>query len=394
MVNDLALAAALAPLLLIAYAYAAYPLLLWVVAGLRPRRPAPARRAEQWPLVSITVPAFNAEGSLRSTLECLLALDYPASRREILVVSDASTDGTDAIAQEYAGRGVELLRMPHRGGKTAAENAAARRVRGDIVVNVDASVIVPPESLMRLVRAFDDPTVGVASGRDVSVGDVNAATGVGESGYVDYEMWIRALETRVGSIVGASGCFYGIRRALLDEPLPDRLSWDFASVLVAREHGYRSVSIDSAVCLVPRTRGLRTELRRKTRTMARGLQTLWYKRGLLAPWRYGTFAFMLASHKLCRWMPYVALPGALLGLGVLGVESRIALTLLGAAGTGAALGVLALRWPARRRPPALVALAGYAVTILAAGVGAWIEALSGPGTATWDPTPRPTAHVR
>src|SRR5256886_12729222 len=78
----------------------------------------------------------------RSTLfpyTTLFRSDYPADRRQILVVSDASTDRTDAIVREYTGRGVELLRLPRRGGKTAAENAALPLLRGDIIVTTDAS---------------------------------------------------------------------------------------------------------------------------------------------------------------------------------------------------------------------------------------------------------------
>src|ERR1700719_630530 len=104
------------------------------------------------------------------------------------MISDASTDETDAIVGRYAGQGVRLLRLPERGGKTAAENAAGAVAKGEIIVNTDASVRVLRDAIKPLVRAFGDPTVGVASGRDVSVGDVAAEGNRGESGYVGYEM--------------------------------------------------------------------------------------------------------------------------------------------------------------------------------------------------------------
>ena len=75
-------------------------------------------------------------------------------------------------------------------------------------------------------------------------------------------MWLRDLETRAGSIVGASGCFYGIRRDIRSEALPPGLSWDFASTLVAKEQGYRSVSVPDATCFVPRAADVRVELER------------------------------------------------------------------------------------------------------------------------------------
>src|SRR5690606_432603 len=105
----LALALISIPVALGFYAYAGYPLILRVIQRFRPTPP--AREPEQWPRISITVPAFNEEAQIRGTIESLLRLDYPADRRQILIVSDASTDRTDDIVREYADRGVELLRV-------------------------------------------------------------------------------------------------------------------------------------------------------------------------------------------------------------------------------------------------------------------------------------------
>lgn len=93
-----------------------------------------------------------------------------------------------------------------------------------------------------------------------------------------YEMWVRELETRVFGIVGASGCLYAIRRALHMSFLPDVLSRDFGAALVAREEGYRAVSVPAATCYVPRSASRRRDYARKVRTMVRGIETLWYKR--------------------------------------------------------------------------------------------------------------------
>ena len=377
-----------APLALITYAYVIYPLLLMLVATATGRPPS-VRDPGEWPSITITIPAYNEEASIRATIESVLALDYPPDRRQVLVISDASSDGTDDIVREFAERGVELLRLSRRGGKTAAENEAGRAARGTIIVNTDASVRILPESLKPLIRAFEDPTVGVASGRDISVGDAHAESNGGESGYVGYEMSVRALETRMGSIVGASGCFYGIRREIHDTHFPEQLSRDFASALMAREHGFRSVSVDAAVCVVPRTTSVRAEYRRKIRTMARGLETLWYKRHLLNPFRHGVFAFMLMSHKLCRWLVYVTLPFSLLALSVAASSSRVAAALLGALLLGIAIGVAGMIWPEGRRAPYLVALAGFLLASNLAGLVAWRRAMGRQRSPIWEPTRRP-----
>jgi hypothetical protein len=205
-------------------------------------------------------------------------------------------------------------------------------------------------------------------------------------------MWIRDLETRVGSFVGASGCFYGSRRHVHGKPLPIGLSWDFAAALVARIQGYRSVSVPAAVCIVPRSAHIRTELRRKARTMARGLSTLFYHRALMNPLRYGGFAFILISHKLLRWLPYLLAPIAYIALCVLAVESVSARVLLGilSAGVLAGIGGIKLRGSAVPRP---FALAGFIVAVFSAGFLAWWAAIRQTQMATWEPTPRPETQT-
>ena len=391
----LILLVALPPVLFV-YAYFGYPLVLRMLGAGRGREPGFSGMSQDhelpaidWPSVSISLPAYNEEARLSGTLDALLELDYPRDRIEIMVVSDASSDATDDIASSYADRGVKLLRLPERGGKVAAENFAASQLANDIIVNTDATIRIPPAALKPLIRAFTDPTVGVASGRDVSISSIEDEANHAESGYVGYEMSIRSLETRIEGIVGASGCFYAIRRELHEPPFPPHLSRDFASCLIAREHGFRSVSVDDAICFVPRTSSLEREYGRKVRTMARGLATLNYKRSLLNPFRYGLFAWMLWSHKLARWLVPLSVPIAVLGLvGLALAGSRVAGGLLAVAVVGTAAGFSAMRWAETGKAPGPVASLGYAFAANAAGLAAWGRFLSGGSQAVWEPTRR------
>ncbi len=370
------------------YPYVGYPLILRVLATRRTDPIPGGPAAAAWPTISITIPAYNEEHAIGETLDRLLEADYPADRRQIMVVSDASTDGTDEVVRGYADRGVELLRVPTRSGKTGAENAARERLKGEIIVNTDASVRIAPTALKPLVAAFRDPQVGVASARDVSVSSHSEDATAGESNYVGYEMWVRGLETRLGGIVGASGCLYAIRRELHMKLVPSALSRDFAAALIAREHGFRTVSVNDAICYVPRAGSLRREFRRKVRTMTRGLETLWYKRALMHPWRYGGFALKLISHKLARW------------LGPWAVAIGVAATTWIAAGMGAvppvalAVGLIWLLaiggwfWPESRPMPRALAIPSYVVWGLTAGIFAWIKAMRGELNPIWEPTRR------
>ena len=371
----------------VTYPYLLYPLLLRLLASVRPARREYAE-PDEWPPISITVPVHNEEGVIRSTLESLLRLEYPEDRRQILIVSDASSDRTDGIIAEYAERGIEFIRLPSRQGKTAAENAARSALRGEIVVNSDATIRIHPRALKPLVAAFSDPAVGVASGRDVSVAQLGDDSNVGESGYVDYEMRVRALETAIWGIVGASGCFYAIRSELHNKSVPSVLSRDFAAALNAREAGYRAVSVDEAVCFVPRTQSLRREYRRKVRTIARGIETLFYKRGLLNPFRFGLFAWMLFSHKLCRWLVPWAGVLAALSLAILATTQLWAKALLAVGAVGLVLGWVGWIWPPTRNPPRLFAIPAFALVGNLAVLHAWTNVLRREFTPTWEPTRR------
>lgn len=376
------------PVALGLYAYALYPACLKLVSRVRPVRPDQTQMTG-WPAITISLPAYNEERSIGRTIESLIQLDYPADRRQILVISDASSDGTDEVVRGFADRGVELLRLPQRVGKTGAENAAVAHYRGEIIVNTDATIRIPPGSLKPLIAVFADPGIGLSSGRDISVGDLNAEANQAESGYVGYEMWVRSLETQVGSIVGASGCLYAIRRHLLDGKFPEGLSRDFGSAMLAREGGYRAVSVDAAVCLVPRARSLQAEFRRKVRTMARGLGTLFYKRHLLNPFSEGLFAWMLWSHKLIRWLVFPALPLALVGFVLLAQQLGFLLAGLLLPIAFIALGAMAYRWPEGRKVPIWISLPGFVTLNSVAAILAWRKSVRGDQTPIWEPTRRP-----
>ncbi|HEU5208844.1 MAG TPA: hypothetical protein VFU06_05470, partial [Longimicrobiales bacterium] len=182
--------------------------------------------------------------------------------------------------------------------------------------------------------------------------------------------------------------FYAIRRELHQHDLPAGLSRDFAAALVTHERGYRAVSVNEAVCFVPRVPSLHSEYRRKVRTITRGMQTLHFKRHLLDPRRHGLFAWMLCSHKVARWFaPWAAV------LGLVGLVALAFASPLGQLGLAGALLVFALafigwRWPEGKRPPRLFSMPAFLVAGNVAVLHATINAMRGQMNAVWEPTRR------
>lgn len=374
------------PILLAVYAYIAYPLILWAVS--RVNEPPVPKPLVNLPSVSIVVPAHNEERQIAGAIDALLAQDYPRDRLQILILSDASTDRTDEIVATYAAQGVELLRMAERSGKTKAENTAVELLRGEIIVNTDASIRLHPLAVRELVTHMADPMIGVASGRDISISENHTSANVTESGYVNYEMWVRALETKTGGIVGASGSCYAIRAELHRIPIPEALSRDFSAPLTARLKGFRSVSVDSALCFVPSTPSLEREYNRKVRTISRGMDTLRYRRQLLDLTRHGRFAWKLLSHKVCRWALPVSVIPAVIGLAMISQQHLWADAALAAGEVIALLALAGTLWAARRPMPRLVSLAAFGMAANLAVLNALWRVLAGHQDHVWEPTRR------
>lgn len=364
-------------LLAVVYAYFGYPL---VLLALRRHGVASGEHPDPLPGVSFLLPVHNEEAVLERKLKNTLALDYPADRLQVLVISDGSTDGTVDVARRFAAQGpVEVIAQPSRKGKAAALNRGLESARGDIVVFSDASIMLEPDSLRRIVAPFADPAIGSVSGED------HIADGGGEGLYGRYELWLRRLESRVHSIVGASGSFYAQRRELC-VPFVEGFAPDFLSVLNTVERGYRAVAEPSAWGTMTSVRAAKDEFQRKVRTLIRGMTALFAKPHLLNPFRYGVFAIELLSHKLMRWLVPVFLVLLAAASVALAVEPFYFAMLIGQA-VFYLLAVLALAFESVRRfAPARIA--GYFTIANAAILAAWCKFLLGVRQEIWTPSRR------
>jgi cellulose synthase/poly-beta-1,6-N-acetylglucosamine synthase-like glycosyltransferase len=260
--------------------------------------------------VSIVVAARNEADRLGARLRNLLALDYPADRRQVIVVSDGSTDDTAAILAAF-GASVELVRCPPR-GKASALNAGVARARHAIVVFADARQAFARDALQRLVRNFGDPSVGAVSGELVldceeertrsapSASSIRDGVGL----YWRYEKWLRRRESLVGSTLGVTGAISAMRRSCW-LPLPPRTILDdvLAPMRVVLA-GKRVVFDGSARAFDETVPDARTESRRKIRTLAGNYQMLRLEPRLLVP-LVNPVWLQFVSHKVGRLLvPY------------------------------------------------------------------------------------------
>jgi hypothetical protein len=196
------------------------------------------------PTVSVLLSVFDEEAVIERKILNFLALDYPAERIELCVVSDGCTDATESIVARYAGQRVRLVRQEARGGKTRALNRAAAEARGDVLVFTDANAMFRPDCVRRLAERLADPGVGLVSGVSVYV-DASGDTTAGGV-YRRYEEWIKSRESDLFSIVGADGAAYAMRRALYTPLAPEYIN-DLLHPVQVLLAGSRAVSEPRAV---------------------------------------------------------------------------------------------------------------------------------------------------
>jgi len=278
---------------------------LWLRLRWRPR---PVRHGCPLPSVSIVLVARDEESVLREKLQNLLTLDYPADRLQVVVVSDGSTDGTESILREHARDSrICVLLNQLSSGKACGLNDGVGAAEGEVIVFTDARQKIEPDAVRLLLENFADPEVGCASG-ELMLGSLEAGEAAKGMGlYWRIEKKIREWESGSGSgsVVGATGALYAVRRQLVPTvPAGTILDDLYIPMHVVRQ--------GSRVIFIPRARawdcpdlGGTREFARKVRTLSGNYQLL-----QIAPWlltRQNPLRFEFISHKLLRLMAPFAL---------------------------------------------------------------------------------------
>ena len=363
------------------YTYAGYPALIALISALRPRK---VMRGNFTPSLTIIITAYNEERALAAKLGNTLALDYPRELTEIIVASDCSNDRTDEIVQSFHSQGVILHRQPQRLGKTAAQNAAVEKARGEIIVFSDATSLYETDALRTIVRNFADATVGCVGGRLIYVDPADTHIGRGAKSYWGYETFLKRHESNAGSLIGVSGCLYAVRKSAY-VPLYNEACSDFIIATKMVEQGLRAIYEPEAVCAEETNQRQDNELRMRVRVIAQTFTDLWRHRAMLNPLRSGLYGVQLLSHKVMRYFVPFFLMGLFAASAVLANYSTMFRALFLAQSLGYMCGAIAWlleNFGVRSR---LLALPHYFVLANVASVIAMFQFLRGERYARWEP---------
>lgn len=284
-------------LFLILYCYFGYPFLLWLMAKGHSR---PVRKAAYEPEVSVILSVWNEEDVIERKMKNFLSLEYPREKIEFLIGSDGSTDRTGQIIRRFADERIRLIERPQRLGKMATLNELVRNARHEIIVFCDARQEFAADALRELTANFSDAGVGCVSGELIFEEKKEAgSTARGVNLYWNYEKFIRRQESRLHSMLGATGAIYAIRRELF-LPMPVNIVLDdmFVPLEIIRK-GYRAVFDAAAKAYDAAADNPREEYRRKVRTLYGNWQIFGFFADLFHPFQ-SPVAVQLFSHKFLR----------------------------------------------------------------------------------------------
>ncbi|HTN34067.1 MAG TPA: glycosyltransferase family 2 protein [Marinobacter sp.] len=363
------------------YVYFGYPALLWLFTRGLPD--ITHRRGEHRPSVALIISCYNEVDVIREKLNNALELDYPKDLLQIIVVSDGSDDGTDEAVKELQNNRIVLIRQEGRLGKTMGINLAMEQIQADITVFSDANAMYASDAISKLVRNFADIEVGYAVGAALYTDGDQGASARNENLYWRYELAIKAMESRLHSVVGGDGAIYAIRTSLW-EPLQQQDINDFVNPLQIIAKGYRGVFDADARCFEETAGDFDREVARKERIVNRSIRGLMRVAQVMNPTKTGMFAFEVISHKLLRWLiPVFLLIGAagsvilaFAGFGLFqlitaGTVLLLALTLAGFLSAN------------RNQLPTWIATPYYFVMVNGYAVRGIVKALQGQTQVTW-----------
>ncbi len=359
----------------IVYAHLGYPLVLRALLALRRRPTLEPGTWEELPRVSLIVAAYDEEEVIEAKVANALALDFPRERLELIVASDGSSDAT---AERARAAGTDLVLELPRGGKIAAQNAAAERASGEVLAFSDANSVWQPDALRHLLEPFADPAIGYACGQ---VRFLDSAGDNLEGAYWRYEMKVREMESALAGVTAGNGAIYAVRTSAY-VPLAPSGSHDLSFPFRLAKKGKRSLYVPWARAeekMVPTMEG---EFARKRRMMA-GLWDIVVGERMISPRGYtALYAFELFSHRLLRYLtPFLHLLAFVTNLLLLD-QGWVYVVTYGIQLAAIAAAILGGQF---RIAPFRIARY-YAMTTLSIAAGLWDRFRQGP-PAAWEKAP-------
>ena len=296
---------------LVVYTYVGYAILLWLLLRVKrlftKPRPLPVMPLNEdlWPTVTLMICAYNERDVIAEKMENIRQLRYPRSRLCVMWVTDGSTDDSNELLRQYPE--VKLVFSPERRGKAAAIQHGISVSTASIVVFTDANTLLNEGALVEIVRQMQRPGVSCVSGEkrvkartQAAEGDSQAAA-EGEGLYWRYESMLKRWDSELYSAMGAAGELFAVKMEHYRQPPSNALLDDFMMSMLIVSDGHRIAYTSEAYASEYGSATMADESKRKRRIAAGGLQSIWWLRSLMNPFRHPRVFFQFISHRVLRW---------------------------------------------------------------------------------------------
>ena len=287
------------------YTNVGYGIILYLLVCVKRLLKGKAKRMElpednALPEVTFLVCAYNEQDIVDIKMQNIRQFDYPQEKLHIMWVTDGSTDNTNECLKNYPD--VEVVYSPERKGKTAALNHGISQVKSEITVMTDANTMVNKGAIKEIVRLMHDPKVACVAGekRVMARHEGQAAT-EGEGLYWKYESTLKRWDNELYSTMGAAGELYAMDPKLCREVPDEALLDDFMMSMYVVQAGKRIAYTPDAYAQEYGSANIFEESKRKRRIAAGGLQSIWWLRSLLNPFKQPIVTFQYVSHRVLRW---------------------------------------------------------------------------------------------
>jgi cellulose synthase/poly-beta-1,6-N-acetylglucosamine synthase-like glycosyltransferase len=259
------------------------------------------KQTTDWLPVTIIIPAYNEGTVLDQKVKNTLAIDYPPDKLTIIVVTDGTTDGSEAIINRYPS--VLLLHRAEREGKLSAIKRAMEQVKTPVVVFSDANAILNKECIQKIVCHYHEPaTGGVAGEKKIMSDQRRSAVGEAEGIYWMYESFMKKQDADFNTVVGAAGELFSIRTKLFPRLDDNIILDDFVISMKVCLQGYRIGYEPEAFATEFPSASLSEEEKRKVRITAGAYQSIGYLKNAMNIFKYPLLSFQYISRRLLRWV--------------------------------------------------------------------------------------------
>ena len=292
-------------LFIVFYTYLGYGILLYLIIRIKRlvkgrKAPTPMPSDEELPTMTLMICAYNEQDVVAEKMQNTHALDYPKDKFRVMWVTDGSNDRTNELLAAYPE--VDIVFSPERRGKTAALKHGLREVKTQYVAFTDANTMINSGAMKEIARLFMDKTVGCVSGeKRVAPRKDGEMAAEGEGLYWRYESTLKKWDSELYSTMGAAGELYAMDPTLCRDVPDNALLDDFMMSMYVVDEGHRIAYSPDAYALEYGSADIHEESKRKRRIAAGGLQSIWWLRKMLNPFRQPLVAFQYISHRVLRW---------------------------------------------------------------------------------------------